>query len=89
MARVRNARSSPSRTLFEDERTHSERWLRPDVYKNQEYSVANAKKPITDYKKASGLPEGVAELTLYYCEQAIGFSNEVGLDLPKRMLRSS
>jgi hypothetical protein len=26
------------------------------------------------------LPEGVAELTLYYCEQAIRFSNEVGLD---------
>ena len=57
-----------------------ERWLRPDVYKNQEYSVSKAKKPITDYKKASGLPEGAAELTVYYCEQAIGFSNGVGLD---------
>src|ERR1700730_7492178 len=57
-----------------------ERWLWPDVYKNQEYSVSKAKKPITDYKKASGLPEGVAELTVYYCEQAIGFSNGVGLD---------
>jgi hypothetical protein len=45
-----------------------------------EYSVSKAKKPITDYKKASGLPEGVAELTVYYCEQAIGFSNGVGLD---------
>jgi hypothetical protein len=50
-----------------------ERWLWPDVYKNQKYSVSKAKKPITDYKKASGLPEGVAELTVYYCEQAIGF----------------
>jgi hypothetical protein len=27
-----------------------------------------------------GLPEGVAELKVYYCEQAIGFSNGVGLD---------
>jgi hypothetical protein len=26
------------------------------------------------------LPEGVAELTVYYCEQAIRFSKEVGLD---------
>jgi hypothetical protein len=37
-------------------------------------------KPISDYKKASGLPEGVAELTVYYCETAISFSHEVGLD---------
>ena len=57
-----------------------DRWLRPDVYKHQEYSVSKAKKPISDYKKASGLPEGVAELTVYYCEQAISFSYEVGLD---------
>jgi len=61
-------------------KTIIERWLWPDVYKNQEYSVSKAKKPITDYKKASGLQEGVAELTVYYCEQAIGFSNAVGLD---------
>jgi hypothetical protein len=45
----------------------------------EEYSVSKAKKPITDYKKASGLPEGVAELTVYYCERAIGFGNGVGL----------
>ena len=47
---------------------------------SQEYSVAKAKRPIADYKKAAGLPEGVAELTVYYCEQAIRFSKEVGLD---------
>jgi hypothetical protein len=61
-------------------KTIIERWLWPDVYKNQKYSVSKAKKPITDYKKASGLPGGMAELTVYYCEQAIGFSNGVGLD---------
>src|SRR5271169_6495371 len=53
-------------------KTIIERWLWPDVYKHQEYSVSKAKRSITDYKKASGLPEGVAELTVYYCEQAIG-----------------
>ncbi|CAI06164.1 hypothetical protein [Aromatoleum aromaticum] len=31
-----------------------DRWLCPDVYKNQDYSVAKAKKPIADYKKAIG-----------------------------------
>ena len=61
-------------------KTIIDRWLRSDVYKHQEYSVSKAKKPISDYKKASGLPEGVAELTVYYCEQAISFSHEVGLD---------
>ena len=31
-----------------------DRWLWPDVFKNQDTSVAKAKKAITDYKKASG-----------------------------------
>ena len=57
-----------------------ERWLRPDVFKNQDYSVAKAKKPISDFKKASGRPEGLAELMVFYCEQASGFSDDVGLD---------
>ena len=57
-----------------------ERWLWPDVFKNQDTSVAKAKKAIADYKKAIGQPEGLAELMVFYCEQAIGFSNDVGLD---------
>ena len=61
-------------------KTIIDHWLWPDVYKHQKYSVAKAKKPISDYKKASGLPEGVAELTVYYCEQAMSFSREVRLD---------
>lgn len=31
-----------------------ERWLWPDVYKNLDYSVAKAKKPISYFKKAIG-----------------------------------
>lgn len=57
-----------------------DRWLCPDVYKNQDYSVAKAKKPIADYKKAIGQPAGLAELMVFYCEQATGFSSEFGLD---------
>lgn len=53
------------------------RWLWPDVVKNQDTSVAKAKKAITDYKKAIDHPEGVAELMAFYCEQAAGFSNDV------------
>ena len=56
-----------------------DRWLWPDVFKNQDTSVAKAKKPIADYKKAIGKSEGLAELMVFYCERAAGFSNDVGL----------
>jgi hypothetical protein len=56
-----------------------DRWLWPDVFKNQDTSVAKAKKAISDYKKAIGQPEGLAELMVFYCERAAGFSNDVGL----------
>jgi hypothetical protein len=56
-----------------------ERWLWPDVIKNQNTSVAKAKKAIADYKKAIGQPDGLAELMVFYCERAAGFSDDVGL----------
>ena len=34
-----------------------DRWLWPDPVKNQDTSVATAKKAITDYRKAAGQPE--------------------------------
>lgn len=55
------------------------RWLWPDMFKNQDSSVAKAKKAIADYKKAIGQPEGVAELMVFYCEQGAGFCMDVGL----------
>ena len=57
-----------------------DRWLWPDVFKNQNTSVAKAKKAITDYKKASGTADGLAELTVFYCERASGFSCDIGMD---------
>ncbi len=58
-----------------------ERWLWPDVmYKNQDYSVAKAKKAISDYKKALGRAVELADLQVFFCEQAAGFCNQVGLD---------
>lgn len=56
-----------------------DRWLWPDFFKNQDTSVAKAKKAIADYKKAVGQPGELAELMVFYCEQAAGFSNDVGL----------
>lgn len=55
------------------------RWLWPDMFKNQGTSVARAKKAIADYKKAVGRADELAELMVFYCEQASGFSCDVGL----------
>jgi hypothetical protein len=52
------------------------RWLRPDFLKYQNTSVSKAKKAISDYKKAIGREEDLADLMTYYCEQAIGFAIE-------------
>ena len=56
------------------------RWLWPDVFKNQDISVAKAKKAIADYKNAGGSTEGLAELMVFYCERDSGFCAEIGQD---------
>ena len=61
-------------------RSTIERWLWPDVLQQQDTSVAKAKKAIADYKKASGAAGGLAELMVFYCEQAAGFSSDVSMD---------
>lgn len=55
-----------------------DRWLWPDVLRNQDTSVVRAKQAISSYKKAVGEPEGLAELMVFYCEQAAGFCDDVG-----------
>jgi hypothetical protein len=55
-----------------------DRWLWPDVIRNQDPSVAKAKQAISHYKKAVGEPTGLAELMVFYCEQAAGFCGDVG-----------
>ena len=55
-------------------------WICPDVMKNQPISVSKAKKAIADYKKAIGHPEGMAELSIFYCEEASGFLESCGLE---------
>lgn len=55
------------------------RWLWPDISRGQDTSISKAKKAITDYTRAVGRPEELVELMIFYCEQAAGFSNDVGL----------
>ena len=55
-----------------------DRWLWPDVLRNQDTSVAKAKQAISSYRKAVGEPAGLAELMVSFCESAAGFSNDVG-----------
>jgi hypothetical protein len=50
------------------------RWISPDVYRDQRVSVSAAKKAISDYKRAVGHPKGMAELMIFFCEEAVGFS---------------
>ena len=56
------------------------RWICPDVMRNQLISVAKAKKAITDYKKAVGKTEGLAELSVFYCEEVFVFFGYCGMD---------
>ena len=54
------------------------RWLWPDLLRNQDTSVAKAKQAISSYKKAVGEPAGLAELMVFYCEQAAGYCHDIG-----------
>lgn len=55
------------------------RWINPPDFRNP-ISVAKAKKAISDYKKALGQPEGLAELTVFYCEEVFDFLAGCGID---------
>jgi hypothetical protein len=48
--------------------------------RNQDTSVSQAKRAISDYKKAVGDPQGLAELMVLYCEQAAGFCSDIASD---------
>jgi hypothetical protein len=56
------------------------RWIAPDVMKGQDFSVAKAKKAILDYKRAIGHPKGIAELSVYFCEEAVGLLLWCGME---------
>ena len=75
-----HARFGLGEDVLEPYKAAIDRWLWPDVYKNQASSVAKAKKAIADYRKAVGHPEGVADLMVFFCERAASFGSDVGMD---------
>ena len=56
------------------------KWISPDPMKGQPVSVSKAKKAIADYKKAIGRPDGIAELSIFYCEEAFGFLESCSME---------
>jgi hypothetical protein len=56
------------------------RWISPDIMRNQRISISTAKRAIVDYKKALGRPEGLAELSTFYCEEALSFLESCSLE---------
>ena len=59
------------------------RWINPDLMKDQTVSVSKAKKAIADYNKVIGRPEGLAELSIFFCEQAVSFVESCGFESEK------
>lgn len=54
-------------------------WINPPDFHSR-ISVSKAKKAISDYKKALGQPKDLAELTIFYCEEALDFLAGCGMD---------
>jgi len=75
-----NARFDLGEDVLQPYKTTISRWVCPDVLKNQRTSVTKAKRAISDYKKAVGSPEGLAELAVHYCEECADFVHMCGED---------
>ncbi len=56
------------------------RWICPDLMRSQSVSISKAKKAIADYKEAIGEPAELAELSIFYCEEAVSFLESCALE---------
>ncbi len=54
-------------------------WINPPDFCHA-ISVSKAKKAISDYRKALGEPEGLTELKVFYCEEALDLLAACGMD---------
>lgn len=75
-----HARFALGEDVLEPYKVTINRWICLDVMRNQDISVAKAKKAISDYKKAIDHPEGLAELTVFYCESCMNLLGYCGMD---------
>lgn len=74
-----HARFTLGGDVLQPYKTVISKWINP-ADPRKPMSVAKAKKAITDYKKAVGYPEGLAELTVFYCEEVFDFLGYCGMD---------
>jgi hypothetical protein len=56
------------------------RWISPDLVRSDSVSISEAKKAIARYRKAIGEPDGLAELSIFYCEEAFTFLESYGFE---------
>lgn len=75
-----HARFALGKDVLEPYKRTIDRWVCPDVMLNQDISVAKAKKAISDYKKAIGRPQGLAELMVFYCESCMNLLGYCGMN---------
>ncbi len=75
-----HARFSLGEDVLKPYKATIDRWICPNVMRNQDISVTKAKNVIANYKKAIGRPEGLAELTVFYCESCMNFLGYCGMD---------
>lgn len=75
-----HARLNLGRDQLEPYKAMISKSICPDLMRGQPISVSKAKKAITAYKKAIGHPEGLAELAIFYCEEAFSFLEGVAMD---------
>ena len=75
-----HARLSLGHDQLKPYKTMISSWICPDLMRNQPVSVSKAKKTIAAYKKAIGHPEGLAELSIFYCEEAFSFLESCGME---------
>src|SRR6202048_4306924 len=73
-----HARFGLGEDVLEPYKKTIDRWLWPDVFRNQDTSVSKGKQAISSYRKAVGEPVGLAELMVFYCERAAGFCSDIG-----------
>jgi hypothetical protein len=75
-----HARLSLGHDQLEPYKARISRWISPDLMRNQPLSISKAKKAIADYKKAMGQPEGMTELSIFFCEEAVSFLESCGME---------
>ena len=56
------------------------KWISPDPIKGHPISVSKAKRAIADYKKAIGRTDGMADLSIFYCEEAFVFLESCSIE---------